>query len=134
MATQVIGDAPPPEPIANDERKKLCEEWAKLDVERLVLGAKALVKKKRQDAIEELLEGQLTVDGVKIVDLDRYQFGVELVKGSFSYKDALVEKIGEKKLQKLVDAVPKKDKFFLRDKGEPANEKPPARVSKRRAA
>jgi hypothetical protein len=51
-----------------------------------------------------------------VVDLPKWQFGVELVGGAFSYKDELEAAIGTEEVKRRKDAVPKKEKFFLRAK------------------
>lgn len=130
MATQKLGLPDKPERISDYLRTRLCAQWAALDAERLKLNEAARAKAKRQAEIEALLTGQLQIDGALICDLARWQFGLELVAGSLSYKDELVKVIGDEELQKLKAAAPEREKFFLRDKGRAK----PAAMSKRKAA
>ncbi len=124
---QVVGRAAGPERLTDYKRAALCREWARLEDERLELQAAMYERGKQCQAIETQLNEQLDLDGVNLVDLARFQFGRELVKGTMYYKQALIDALGLEEFERRQAAVPKKEKFFLREKEPP--KKPRRRVA-----
>ena len=131
MATQKLGEASPPERITDYTRTRLCAERKALDDERLKLEGQARAKAKRIAELDDTLSAQLNLDGTSVCDLPRWQFGFELVAGYLSYKDELVSVIGYDELERRKAAVPPREKFFLRDKGQPAAKRTTAKDAKR---
>jgi hypothetical protein len=128
MPTQKVSKADPAERLTDYARNRLCAEWAALDAERLKLERDASAKKKRQTAIAETLLGQLAVEKTSAIDLKRWQFGIELVAGSFPAMAELEKEIGAEELARRKEAVPQRERFFLRDKGAPAAKRISARL------
>lgn len=114
---QTLGTAAGPQRLTDYKRARLCAEWSRLEDERLDLQAQMYERGKQCQAIERQLAEQLDVDGVTLVDLARYQFGRELVRGTMYYKQALIDELGLEEFERRQAAVPAKQKFFLRDKG-----------------
>lgn len=114
---QLIGKGVGPERLTPYKRAALCREWSRIEDERLDLQARMYERGKQLEEIERQLAEQLELDGVEMVDLPRFEFGHELVAGSMFYKRALIAEIGLEEFERRLRKLPKKRRFFLRDKG-----------------
>lgn len=114
---QTLGNPAPPEPLTEYKMAKLCGAWSRLNEERLELQRQAAAKADEQSAIERELVAELHRQRKTAVLLPRFEFGLQLCRGSLYYKVELIRAIGQEEFDRRQDAVPQQNKFFLRDRG-----------------